>query len=77
MKDLTIAELREKYPKLDEYLNVQHNECIETKSDLEGRIRSLEAALRVQEVINDALKIELHGEYESFMRRAISFAEQY
>jgi transcription elongation GreA/GreB family factor len=79
-----IEQLRKKHPEIDEYVDEvesrnlkRNNKHYEERSMLEERIRNLEAALRVQEIINEALKVELHSEYESFLRRAISFAEQY
>ena len=77
MKELTIAELRDKYPKLDKWLTECHDEHYEEIQQLKDKVRHFEADLRIEKVIKEALKIELQHDNESFWRRAVSVAEQY
>tara|TARA_Y100001963_G_C6435209_1_gene288845 strand:+ start:263 stop:421 length:159 start_codon:yes stop_codon:yes gene_type:complete len=48
-----------------------------TKKELEDKIRSLEATIRIYQIKEEALENALHQEIRTFWSRAISVAEQY
>ena len=84
MKELTVKQLREKYPMLDKWITDDEERAVKRSDEnykemkhRDDKIRSLEADLRVEKVKREAVEKQLHYEYESFWRRAVSIAEQY
>ena len=48
-----------------------------TKQELEDKIRSLEATIRIEAIKGKAIEDALHEEMVTFWARAISVADQY
>ena len=84
MKELTVKQLREKYPVLDKWITDTEERAVESNNEnyeemkhRDDKIRSLESDLRVEKIKREAVEKALHHEFESFWRRAVSVAEQY
>ena len=84
MKELTVKQLREKYPVLDKWITDDEERAVERSDEnykemkhRDDKIRSLESDLRLEKIKRTAVEKALHHEFESFWRRAVSIAEQY